>query len=49
MTEKSKNRDDDPDETEGRKLYRDQANSLARAEIAMAERRVKLSNVRSEE
>lgn len=35
-------RDDDPDETEGRKLYRGQANYLARAQMSMARRKVKL-------
>lgn len=33
--------DNDPDETEGRKLYRAQADTLARSQIAMAKRRVK--------
>lgn len=32
----------DPDETEGRRSYRAQANSLASAQAAMASRRVKL-------
>lgn len=32
----------DPDETEGRKLYRAQADALAKAQINMARRTVKL-------
>jgi hypothetical protein len=33
---------DDPDETEGRRLYRARANALANAQIAMAARKIKL-------
>lgn len=32
--------DNDPDETEGRRLYRQAADALAQAQIAMARRRV---------
>lgn len=35
--------DNDPDETEGRKLYREQAEALAKAQAAMSKRRVKMS------
>lgn len=35
-------RDVDPDETEGRALYRAQADALARAQMSMARRRVTL-------
>ena len=41
MTEE---RDDDADETEGRRLYRARANALARAQISMAKRKVKLND-----
>jgi hypothetical protein len=33
---------DDSDETEGRKLYRDQANAEARAQVNYARRRVRM-------
>ena len=33
---------DDPDETEGRKLYRAQADALAQAQVSIAQRKVKL-------
>lgn len=36
--------DDDPDETDGRKLYRASANNLARAQIAMASRQVQMTD-----
>lgn len=36
--------DDDPDETEGRRLYRARADSLAHAEAAMAARRVQMTD-----
>lgn len=37
-----KNYGDDPDETEGRKLYRARAEALATAQVSYARRRVKL-------
>lgn len=37
------NHDNDPDETEGRKLYRAQADKLAASQVAMGKRRVKLA------
>lgn len=40
----SKQRKDDPDETEGRALYRAQANALAHAQVSYARRNVKLSD-----
>jgi hypothetical protein len=39
---KDKKYDDDPDETEGRKLYRERADALANAQLAMAKRKFKL-------
>jgi hypothetical protein len=36
-------RDNDPDETEGCALYRARADALARAQAAIARRRVKLN------
>jgi hypothetical protein len=35
-------RGDDSDETEGRRLYRAQADALARSQVSMAKRKVKL-------
>lgn len=35
---------DDPDETEGRALYRARAEALAQAQLAMGKRRVKLGD-----
>jgi hypothetical protein len=37
--------EDDSDETEGRRLYRAQANALAKAQIAMGKRRSKLAPI----
>lgn len=34
---------DDPDETEGRRLYRAHADKLAAGQVAMAKRRVKMT------
>lgn len=34
------NRNDDPDETDGRALYRAHANTLARAQVSMARRQI---------
>jgi hypothetical protein len=34
---------DDSDETEGRRLYRAQADALAKAQVAMGKRRVRLA------
>lgn len=40
---------DDSDETEGRLLYRARADALAKAQIAMARRKVKLTPAEQEE
>lgn len=37
-------RNDDPDETEGRKLYRAKADTLARSQIEMGRRGVKIAD-----
>lgn len=37
-----KSRDDDPDETEGRALYRAQADATANAEMNLAKRRARI-------
>lgn len=37
-------RDQDPDETAGRALYRARAEALARAQLAMGQRRVRLKD-----
>ena len=42
MTDKTKQPRDDPDETEGRRLYRGRANALARLQINLARRKPKL-------
>ena len=39
----------DPDETEGRKLYRSYANALANAQVSMAKRKVSLRISRSDD
>ncbi|NGX42279.1 MAG: hypothetical protein K940chlam7_00557 [Chlamydiae bacterium] len=39
----------DPDETEGRKLYRSRANALARAQVSLAQRKVSLCISRSDD
>lgn len=42
----STNRDDDPDETEGRRLYRDIADKLASYQVNMSKRRVRLADTK---
>ena len=42
MRETKKMYRDDPDETEGRRLYRSYANALAKAQVSLARRKVSL-------
>lgn len=47
-TETTIKREDDPDETEGRRLYRARANGIVRTQTALAERRVRLVETESD-